>query len=62
MQHVRIRRHTGWWLLATVCSIMLVTMMSVAGAQQEKKELAPPSGDPSFIASGAASITGSATL
>ena len=53
MQHVRIRRHTGWWLLATVCSIMLVTMVSVAGAQQEKKELAPPSGDPSFIASGA---------
>ncbi len=50
MQRVRMRRQMSGWRLVTICAIVMVAQVLVAGAQQEKKALAPPSGEPSFIA------------
>ena len=52
MHQVNRRPVTMWGIRATVCAVLLLTYISGAGAQQGKTELAPPSGDPSFIVPG----------
>ncbi len=52
MQQATRRRHPRSWFRVMICGIILVSHIAVAGAQQETTALAPPSGDPRFIAPG----------
>jgi gluconolactonase len=49
MQHTTSQWRIDCHWLAAICCILLVTIVAVALAQEAQKELAPPSGDPSFI-------------
>ncbi len=53
MQHVTPQRRVAWRLVAVICCVLRLALAPAVLAQQEQKELAPPSGDPGFIPSDA---------